>query len=105
MKTLESGAVADAPAGDAASETLTLFTAYGLPLYRFCRSMAAHASDADDVVQETFVKLLQHLQGGGDRSNLRAWMFAVAANGCRDRARSRMRWLPWRAELDRRAVD
>jgi RNA polymerase sigma-70 factor (ECF subfamily) len=81
-----------------------LFVEHGPPLYRFCRSTLANAADAEDVVQETFLKLLQHLQSGGDRSNLRAWLFAVAANACRDRGRWRMRWLPWRAELDARTV-
>jgi RNA polymerase sigma-70 factor (ECF subfamily) len=56
-------------------------------------------------VQETFLKLLQHLEKGGDRSNLRAWLFTVAANACRDRLRWRVRWLPWRAELDARVVE
>ena len=69
------------------------------------RATLANASDAEDVVQETFLKLWQHLESGGDRSNLRAWLFAVAANACRDRARGRLRWLPWRAELDHRKVD
>jgi len=82
-----------------------LFAEHGQALYRFCRSTLAHTADAEDVVQDTFLKLLLHLQSGGDRSNLRAWLFAVAANACRDRGRWRMRWLPWRAELDARTVD
>ena len=98
----------EAGLGDAGSpaeaEVLRLFTANGLPLYRFCRSMLRSSSDAEDVVQDTFVKLLLHLRAGGDRSNLRAWLFAVAANACRDRSKWSARWLPWRPELDRRTV-
>ena len=94
------------PIGTVSSpEILELFRAHGLPLYRFCRSLLGGATDAEDVVQDTFLKLLQHLQARGDRSNLRAWLFAVAANACRDRARSRSRWLPWSAELDQRRVE
>ena len=67
--------------------------------------MTLHGADeAEDVVQETFLKLLQHLRGRGDRANLKSWLFTVAANACRDRLRARRRWLPWRAELDRRAA-
>jgi RNA polymerase sigma factor (sigma-70 family) len=87
------------------SEVWSLFTEHGQALYRFCRSMLGHHADAEDVVQETFLKLLRHLQADGDRSNLRAWLFAVAVNGCRDRGRARARWLPWRVEHDRRVVE
>jgi RNA polymerase sigma-70 factor (ECF subfamily) len=87
------------------SEAWSLFTEHGQAMYRFCRSMLGNHAEAEDVVQETFLKLLQHLQAGGDRTNLRAWLFAVAANGCHDRGRMRARWMPWRAELDRRAVE
>ena len=104
MKALETTGFGEALPVDAPSEVLRLFSAHGTALYRFCRGTLENASDAEDIVQDTFVKLIQHLQSGGDRSNLRAWLFAVAANACRDRARGRMRWLPWRAELDRRAV-
>jgi RNA polymerase sigma-70 factor (ECF subfamily) len=85
-------------------EVWRLFAEHGQALFRFSRGMLGNVSDAEDVVQDTFLKLLQHLESGGDRSNLRAWLFAVAANACRDRGRWRMRWVPWRADLDRRTV-
>ena len=88
----------------AADEALQLFDDHGPALYRFCRFVLGGHDEAEDVVQETFLKLLQHLQRAGDRSNLRSWLFTVAANGCRDRMRSRRRWVPWRVELDTRTV-
>ena len=97
--TARAGIVPAAPA-DPRDEALELFAAHGAPLYRFCRCTLGQADDAEDVVQETFLKLLQHLQRGGDRANLRAWLFEVAANACRDRTRWRARWVPWRRELD-----
>jgi len=90
---------------DPSGETLDLFHQHGAALYRFCRVTLGRADEADDVVQEAFLKLLQHLEKHGDRSNLRAWLFTVAANACRDRLRWRVRWLPWRVELDTRVVD
>ena len=92
-------------AADPESEVLRLLGDHGSSLYRFCRMTLGGADEADDVVQETFLKLLQHLRGGGDRANLRSWLFTVAANACRDRLRSRRRWLPWRPELDHRTVE
>ena len=84
---------------------LELFRAHGPSLVRFCGSLTASPSDAEDVVQDTFIKLMVHLEARGDASNLRAWLFQVAANGCRDRMRRRLRWIPWRAELDTRVVE
>jgi RNA polymerase sigma-70 factor (ECF subfamily) len=90
---------------DPQAETLRLFQEHGAALYRFCRSVLRLTSDAEDVVQETFLKLLHHLQHDGDTRNLKSWLFTVAANGCRDRTRWRLRWLPWNAERDDRPVD
>jgi RNA polymerase sigma-70 factor (ECF subfamily) len=90
---------------DPETEVFRLFSEYGSPLYRFCRFTLGGSDEAEDIVQDTFLKLLQHLRAGGDRSNLRSWLFTVAANACRDRMRWRARWLPWRAELDHRTVE
>ena len=106
MKPLDTADLAaPSPSDDAPAEVLRLFGEHGSSLYRFCRCNLGSTPDAEDVVQETFLKLLQHLRAGGGRANLRAWLFEVAANACRDRVRWRPRWLPWQAELDRRTVE
>lgn len=105
MKPLDSIDTSEPRSVDPQAEVLRLFGDHGSPLYRFCRCTLGSGGDAEDVVQDTFLKLLQHLQSGGDRSNLRSWLFTVAANGCRDRVRWRVRWLPWRPESDRRTVE
>ncbi len=53
-------------------------------------------------MQETFLKLLRHLEAGGDTSNMRGWLFTVAAHAARDRQRGRQRWIPWLPAHDRR---
>lgn len=74
---------------------LKLFGEQGGALYRFVLVVVRHHQDAEDVVQETFLKLLRHLEGGGDDSNLRGWLFTVAVHAGRDRLRSRRRFIPW----------
>jgi RNA polymerase sigma-70 factor (ECF subfamily) len=77
------------------AEAAGLFEVHGAALYRLALVMLHHGEDAEDVVQTAFLRLMQHLQRGGDRTNLRAWLFTVTANLCRDRLRARRRWVPW----------
>ena len=84
------------PEGSAASsDARDLFRQHGAAVYRFALVLVRQHQDAEDVVQETFMKLLQHLQSGGNTDNLRGWLFTVAAHAARDRQRRRIRWLPW----------
>jgi RNA polymerase sigma-70 factor (ECF subfamily) len=87
---------------DAARRTgLALFEEHGNAVYRFALALLHRHEDAEDVVQETFVKLLVHVGAEGPETNLRGWLFTVAANACRDRLRRRARWLPWSTDADR----
>ena len=85
---------------DAAAGANELFREHGAAVYRFALVLVRHHQDAEDVVQETFMKLLQHLQAGGNSDNLRGWLFTVAAHASRDRQRGRLRWLPWTVETE-----
>ncbi len=38
------------------------------------------AQDGEEVIQDVFLALYQHLQKGGSRQNLRGWIFRVAHN-------------------------
>lgn len=79
---------------------LELFEEHGAAIYRFAAVLLRHHQDAEDVVQDTFLKLLRHLQAGGAEGNLRGWLFTVAAHAARDRVRRRARWLPWSGAND-----
>jgi RNA polymerase sigma-70 factor (ECF subfamily) len=46
-------------------------------LLRFNR---LHVQDCEEVVQEAFLALFQHLQRGGSRENLSGWLFRVVHN-------------------------
>jgi RNA polymerase sigma-70 factor (ECF subfamily) len=88
-------------ADSAASASQALFDEHGEAIYRFAVVLLKHQQDAEDVLQETFLKLLHHLRGGGSVSNLKGWLFTVAANAARDRLRRRTRWIPWAPAHDR----
>src|SRR5262245_38897440 len=72
-------------------EALRWFDRLHDPLRRYLMCAGSRAEDADDAVQETFLRLYQHLARGGDRSNLSGWVFQVARNFLRDERRSARR--------------
>lgn len=61
-------------------EVMHLFDELRKPLLRYLSSFALETADAEEVVQETFLALFQHLQRGKDRHNLKGWLFRVAHN-------------------------
>jgi RNA polymerase sigma-70 factor, ECF subfamily len=59
-----------------------------VPVYRYLVCNGLGHADAEEIVQETFLRLYRHLAGNGNRSNLRAWIFEVARNSAHDRRKS-----------------
>ncbi len=64
---------------------------YHRPLYAFLVRFTASHSLADDVFQETFLKVHSAAKTLHDRGNIKSWLFTVAANSARDALRSRTR--------------
>ncbi|PWT80708.1 MAG: hypothetical protein C5B57_11790 [Blastocatellia bacterium] len=54
------------------------------PLLRYVIGLGLDRDDAQDVVQEVFLRLHQHLGAGGSDANLRSWLFRVAHNLARN---------------------
>jgi RNA polymerase sigma-70 factor (ECF subfamily) len=50
---------------------------------RFARGMLRNQSDADDVVQETFVRLYRALPRYEERQRFDSWIFRILGNCCR----------------------
>ena len=46
------------------------------PLCRYLLALGLARTEAEEVVQETFLRLCQHLAGSGPQANLRGWVFA-----------------------------
>jgi RNA polymerase sigma-70 factor, ECF subfamily len=65
------------------------------PLLRVARIYTPSRAVAEDVVQETWVKVLGALDGFEGRSSLRTWVFRILANTAKTRARSEGRTLPF----------
>ncbi len=65
--------------GDRA-EFARLVDAYSTPIYRLALKMLGNAQDAEDVLQTTFLKALQHVREFEGRSSLSTWLYRIAAN-------------------------
>lgn len=53
---------------------------YQRPLYNQIRNIVLNHDDADDVLQNTFVKVFQHLKDFKGDSKLFSWMYRIATN-------------------------
>jgi len=53
---------------------------YQKPLYHHIRNIVLNHDDADDVLQNTFVKVFQHLKNFKGESKLFSWMYRIATN-------------------------
>lgn len=57
-----------------------LLSQYQRPLYHHIRNIVLNHDDADDVLQNTFIKVFQHLKGFKGDSKLFSWMYRIATN-------------------------
>lgn len=53
---------------------------YQKPLYNHIRNMVLNHDDADDVLQNTFIKVFQNLKNFKGESKLYSWMYRIASN-------------------------
>ena len=63
-------------------------------VWNVCLTFLREASDVEDAVQDTFVKLALSRRDFADSDGVKAWLIAVAKNVCRDELRKK-----WRGDL------
>ncbi|RRJ62037.1 RNA polymerase sigma factor [Paenibacillus oralis] len=74
-------------AGDREAFELLVMRYHG-PLLSYVTNRLKDRSKAEDIVQETFIRLIRHLKRQGEMEHLRPWLYTVALNLCRDYWRS-----------------
>ena len=57
-----------------------LVDAYSGPIYRLALKMLGIPADAEDVLQNTFLKAFQHVKDFEGRSSLSTWLYRIASN-------------------------
>lgn len=61
-------------------EFARLVETYSGVVYRLAIKMLNNPQDAEDILQETFIKAYQHISGFDGRSSLSTWLYRIATN-------------------------
>jgi RNA polymerase sigma-70 factor (ECF subfamily) len=83
LGTWELGGIEAERGGEAGSDekvVVQLFDELRSPLLRYLRALGLSTQDAEELVQDSFLALFEHLRRGRPRQNLRGWVFRVAHN-------------------------
>lgn len=64
-----------------------VFARYGSMLYRIAFVMMKNQYDAEDTVQDTLIKYIEHRKAFQGEEHCKAWLIRVTINGCKNRLR------------------
>lgn len=73
------------------------YSTYRAPLYNYIYRLVGDRELADDLLQDTFVKVLRALGNLPTGPGRTPWLYRIATNTCYDALRRRrlIAWLPW----------
>lgn len=86
----DAGAVARARAGDH-DAFRALVERYSPKVFRLAYRMTGNEQDAEDVVQETFLRVYRRLSQFESRANFGTWLYRIGVNTAFDQMRGRQR--------------
>jgi len=62
------------------------------PLFAYIYRMTTNPQDAEDLLQDTLVRVLESLPSFRRESQFKTWLFGIATHVCLDHLRARKRW-------------
>ena len=77
-----------------------LWREFSTPLRKFLRARTHTASDADDLLQDVFVRIHKRLPDLREPAKLQGWVYRIARNAVIDHYRTRKEHLPLNFELE-----
>jgi RNA polymerase sigma-70 factor (ECF subfamily) len=83
----------------------TLIDRYRVALYSLCRRLTGERLDADDLFQDTWVRVIRSLDRCSPERKFVTWLYSICLNRYRDRYRKRRRWLRRVVQLGATARD
>ncbi len=73
---------------------VALYNRYKAPVFAFCVKMLLDRAAAEDVLQETFVRVYENRERLTRPGSFKAWLFTIARNQCLNQLRSSGRQVP-----------
>ncbi|MTI47362.1 RNA polymerase sigma factor [Sporosalibacterium faouarense] len=70
-----------------------LIEKYKSLLYRLCNKLTKNISDADDLFQDTWLKIFKNLNKYDTKSSFENWMYTICINTYKDKYNKKKRWL------------
>jgi RNA polymerase sigma-70 factor, ECF subfamily len=83
----------------------TLVDRHSRSVFRLAYRMTGNEADAEDVVQETFLRAYRQLASYEERSSFSTWLYRIAANYALDMIRSKRRQLEQQSPQDEQGRD
>ena len=65
---------------------------YKNPLFAFILRIINNHTDAEDIFQETWLRVIRYIRNFRGESKFSTWLFQIALNLCRDTERKKKRW-------------
>lgn len=93
------GSLAAARAGDSRAFEV-LYRRHVGRLYAVCLRLCGNRADAEEAVQDAFVKAWERLAGFRGEAAFSSWLHRIAVNCVLDRQRTRIRRSAWFADVD-----
>jgi RNA polymerase sigma-70 factor (ECF subfamily) len=90
MRTEDSALAAACQSGDLRAYE-RLYAQQGARMKNLARNLLGNSNDAEDAVQETFLKVQRSIASFRGQSSFVTWTFRILVNTCHDARRSRMR--------------
>ncbi len=74
------------------SQLEVLVNRYGSRLYGLCLKLSQDSTDADDLFQDTWIRVMDHINRFDTGKRFLPWLFTICLNRYRDRYRKKKRW-------------
>ncbi len=69
-----------------------LMDLYKEPIYWYIRRLVESHLDAEDILQETFIKVYRHIDSFRGDSKIFTWLYKIATNECSRQFRKNKKW-------------
>lgn len=66
---------------------------YKNPLYKFCFHICRNQQEAEELFQDTWIKVFKNFNSYDESKNFQTWIFTIAVNSYKDKYRKAKRWL------------